>query len=502
MCSNYGFFGMNHLFTPGICGGGDYDGGANGLGRAGLGAMAVADSLRVHNAVPADAPDKKYTCRYHPSWSEWLQHTAARDYGRGIDAQLSDSEGKVNRFCTFGPDITIESDSSYIFGNWGDKCRREWEKADIFKEIWGCEDEKGHQRSLGFNFRWWECAANVLEPFPLGRMNPTESITTQYPIDLCGPCNGWLEGNATFTRSKLLYFVPMPPTGTHYENGCPHFTEEFDNYRLRYETKIIEVFPMPWFPANTDTVECDDPRYVGDFFSLKNWGLKDVESRTQVKMIYSGDLSDIISDHGTGIFLTGMKITDSENTNGRVEKSWNCEMPDFYELRDNCNILDSIPQGSDFYQITNSPCLEETNGGKTTVLHRGKSRLGPFIADSKIVVDYYKGNNYVAQSNWMSVQDQYMVIMPPPVKKSLTPHRVQSFHGMGHVFTHASSKRKNSILPITKQPYWFMKYMDDYPCVYDDLYNGGRVSDLYYQYNGIQFEFNYGLCNILTGPSS
>ena len=115
------------------------------------------------------------------------------------------------------------------------------------------------------------------------------------------------------------------------------------------------------------------------------------------------------------------KILCSEqlgNPLGRVEKTWNCEMPDFYELRDNCNILDSIPQGSDFYQITNSPCLEETNGGKTTVLHRGKSRLGPFIADSKIVVDYYKGNNYVAQSNWMSVQDQFMVIMPPPVNKT------------------------------------------------------------------------------------
>ena len=498
MCYNYGFFNLNHLFTPGICAGGDLDGGANGLGRAPLGAFAVADHLRVHNRYPDDVPDKKYTCRYHPSWDE---HTYGA-FGIADEDIKRDGAGRVLRFCTFGPDYSVESDNSVILGNWENKCKAEWEKAQIEKDIYGCEDNLGNPRGLGYQFDHWECVHNVLGPHPRGRLKPTDPKRLQHSIDLCGPCNGWTETTVSFAKAKGLYFVPMPPTGIHYENGCAYYTEDFDNYRLRYETKILELFPMPEFPRNTNTRECDDPSFLGDIFNVKNWALRDVETRTEVKMIYSGNLSDIISDHGTGVFWTGMKITDQENTNGRFGLSWNCEMPDFYEVKDKCNILDSIPQGADFYQITNSPCVEGTNGGKDTILHRGKTRLGPFVADSKIVVDYYKGNNYVAQSNFMSVKDEFMVIMPPPVKKTFIPHRVQSFHGMGHVFTHVSARRRSAINQAMREPYWFMKFMGEYHCVYDELYNGARIADLYYQYDDKQWEFNYGLCNILTGPST
>jgi hypothetical protein len=95
-----------------------------------------------------------------------------------------------------------------------------------------------------------------------------------------------------------------------------------------------------------------------------------------------------------------------------------------------------------------------------------------------------------------------MVIMPPPVKKTFIPHRVQSFHGMGHVFTHVSARRRTVISSNQREPYWFMKFMGEYHCVYDELYNGARIADLYYQYDDKQWEFNYGLCNILTGPST
>ena len=93
-----------------------------------------------------------------------------------------------------------------------------------------------------------------------------------------------------------------------------------------------------------------------------------------------------------------------------------------------------------------------------------------------------------------------MLLLIPPTNKSITPHRIQSFHGAGHVFTHVSAKSRNYI--NTKKPYWFMNWMSEYHCIYDEAFNGSRIADLYFQVDDTQFEFNYGLCNILTGPSS
>ena len=218
-------------------------------------------------------------------------------------------------------------------------------------------------------------------------------------------------------------------------------------------------------------------------------------------MIYSGDFSDLITDHGTGVLLTGIGITNQTNTNSRKGESWTFEEPHFYSVTDWCSILDSIPAGANVFQHTNNPAIEGTDNGKTKVLFKPDTRLGPFISDTKIVIDYYRDDKYVAQSNWICLKDWFLIIAPPTEIYHRAPNRAQSFHGMGHVLTHASSKA-SSIFLRSKEPYWFMNWMNNHHCIYDDSHNGTRITDLYFQVENTQYELNYGMCNILTGASS
>ena len=94
-----------------------------------------------------------------------------------------------------------------------------------------------------------------------------------------------------------------------------------------------------------------------------------------------------------------------------------------------------------------------------------------------------------------------MIITPPTQLLQKSPNRAQSFHGMGHVITHATSKA-SSIFLRSKEPYWFMNWMGNHHFIYDDSHDGSRISDLYFQMENTQYELNYGMCNILTGPSS
>ena len=493
-CHNWGFFGLQHLFPIGICGGGP----------------VYWDVLATYNftygtpypQAPDDPiPHEKYTCRYHPSWVN--ADAYPKELVGTASPPPSDAYGLNIRFCSLGPDFAVGTDGSWIFGNWQYKCTTQWEDAAIYKEIEGCEDDLGAQRKLGYFFKNDECTFDIQAPYPKFNAAPNAPrVLTS--IDVCAPCEGWTEVTTTFKRNKGLFFVPAPPTGIGYANGCAYTIEEADNYRLRYETKVWEVAPMPNYPASIESVDCDDPSIstkLLDVFDVKDWILKERESKTNSEMIYSGNLSDMITDHGTGVFLTGIAITDQTNTNSRVGISWTIDAPDWYEIQDNCNILDNLPLGANFYQYTNNPNIPETDDGRTYVLREGKTKLGPFLTNTKVVVDYYKQDKYVAQSNWMCLEDWFMITAIPPVKKTFSPHRLQSFHGMGHVVTHVAA-RERGYNKNYKQPYWFMKYMQDYHCIYDEQYNGARIADLYFQFNEIQYEFNYGMCNILTGVST
>ena len=87
----------------------------------------------------------------------------------------------------------------------------------------------------------WRIMKNTSTWIPIANYPVTQQVTT------------------TFKKNKGLFFVPAPPTGIGYANGCAYTIEEADNYRLRYETKVWEVAPMPNYPASIESVDCDDP---------------------------------------------------------------------------------------------------------------------------------------------------------------------------------------------------------------------------------------------------
>jgi hypothetical protein len=416
------------------------------------------------------------------------------------------------KFCAFGPEFAVGTDGSWLFGGWHYTCKQAWDDAQMVRLALGCEDEFGNPKPADIEMPA-ECMLDVQMPYvnagePLTPYMQAGSKEKKMHLNACVPCESWNETTATFTRNVGLFFVPAPPIGADSLGGtgdsCDLPIAIADNYRLRYEKTTFEVRPLKDFPATLDAVDCDDSS-IKDLYRHQHWVITPKEKRTAVKMIYSGAFgdsvhADIFSDHGSGVFHTGMAVTDVVNCNHRTQEKWEITRPFFYEIEDTCNILDVMPEGSNFWLHTNSPLVEGTNNGKTYILYKPQTRLGPFPVDTKVVVDYYKESEYIAQSNWMCLKDYFMLIMPPRVDRSFTPHRLQSFHGAGHVFTHVSARKREHIQ--TRKPYWFMNWMSEYHCVYDEAFNGSRIADLYFQIDDAQFEFNYGLCNILTGPSS
>ena len=493
-CQELGFFGLHHLFIPGQCAG------WMDLASSTLWTN-VLNWLNVHGTLPPDVPHEKYCCSYDTTWFSYHGWLGGTKQG----APVGKDHGKV-KFCAFGPEYAVGTDGSLLYGGWFDKCKKSWDEAEIYKYTMGCEDRQGLQYRMP-----WECMSNPRARHEGWNPHPTASIARQGTVNLCAPCDA--EGQIStisYSNDRGLFFVPMPPTGLMLKNGCAQPVEVANNYRLRWEQKVYELAPLKDFPRSMDTYECD--QVEGDILNHKLWRISTAETKTRQKVFYSGDFSDMITDHGSGVFLTGIAITNNGNINNRKTTynesnppptwaaGWWMDNPIWYELRDVCNVAEVIPRDATFIQYTNHRNLEGTNNGKNFVIYKPKTRLGPFITDTKVCVDYYMDHKYIAQSNWICFNDYFMITLPPPNKTSRSPLRTQSFHGASHVITHVASK--NNKISNTKGQYWFMKWMENYHCMYDDAYNGGRIADLYFQSDGIQYEFSYGLCNILTGSAT
>jgi hypothetical protein len=147
----------------------------------------------------------------------------------------------------------------------------------------------------------------------------------------------------------------------------------------------------------------------------------------------------------------------------------------------------SLPPGSCVYQ--------KLNDGK---LFKAETCIGPFYTESRIIVDYYKDNDYLAQTNWICLKDSFVVTMPPEAE-SIGPARVQLVgEGSKVAATRPYEQfRSNAFIANSPRQHWYKNYY----YLFDDTYNGTDIVDLYYQYEGKQYELSYCQCNPISGDS-
>jgi len=368
---------------------------------------------------------------------------------------------------------------------WKARCTDEWNKCQAQQLIYGCEDNRDMQCLIST-----ECYADPTHVYPFAS-GPAGGLVNG-GVNICTPnCEGQI--TTQVSKNAGLFFVPHPPTGTTEVNGCPQYVDFCNNYRFRYEHVTWELNPAINFPTNPISVDCDDPRIL-DIIEHKDWILREKRKETRTFMLYSGDFSQLITDHGTGVFITGMEIPLPD------EKDPSSPWRGFMTVDDTCNMIGNMNLDSCVFQVTNDPTIPETNDGGTYVLISADSCLGPFPSYTKAVVDYYKDNDYVAQSNWICLRDNFMVTLPPVGDLVRSPRRAQMVTAGAHVITTSPLGFRNT--DTKKFKYWWLDWMAEYNYIYDDTYNGSRISDLYFQLDENQYEFNYGLCGILTGDSN